>query len=337
MGRTSTRPRRTLTAGAAFVVILLAACGSNSTTSTPPTVGGEASAPTTQQSIAAEVPASIKGSPVQIATDATYAPNEFINPQTGSIEGWDIDLGNAICKVMGLVCTFNNVTFDDIIAQLKASTPGEVAGGDKPRYQFSISSWSPTAKREAAGIDFITYYQAGEAWLVKSGGATISQASDMCGHKVAVESGTTEESDAWGFMGKQVGGTPISGDTDHCPSGQDITVDSYQTQTQADQALISGRDDFGWLDQPVADYQVKQDAGKLKIGGSPCSVFPYGIAIVQGSALEKAVEDAVKYLIDNGYYTSILNTWGVKDGAITSSAVSINNNNAVGATCVPSY
>ena len=337
MDRSSTRPRRTLTAGAAFVVILLAACGSNGTTSTPPTAGGAASAPTTQQSVAAEVPASIKGSPVQIATDATYAPNEFINPQTGNIEGWDVDLGNAICKVMGLVCTFNNVTFDDIIAQLKASTPGEVAGGDKPRYQFSISSWSPTAKREAAGIDFITYYQAGEAWLVKSGGATIRQASDMCGHKVAVESGTTEESDAWGFMGKQVGGTPISGDTDHCPSGQDITVDSYQTQTQADQALISGRDEFGWLDQPVADYQVKQDAGKLKIGGSPCSVFPYGIAIVQGSALEKAVEDAVKYLIDHGYYTSILNTWGVKDGAITSSAVSINNNNAVGATCVPSY
>ncbi len=187
-----------------------------------------------------------------------------------------------------------------------------------------------------SGIDFVTYYQAGEAWLVKPGGATISKASDMCGHKVAVESGTTEELDAWGFMGKQVGGTAIAGDTNNCPSGQDITVDSYQTQTQADQALISGRDDFGWLDQPVADYQVKQESGKLKIGGSPCSVAPYGIAIVNGNPLEKAIEDAVKYLIDNGYYTSILNTWGVKDGAIASSAVAINNNSSVGATCVPS-
>lgn len=337
MVRTSKkRSRRGVTASLTLSALLLAACGSS--TPTASSAGSSAaSGPSVQQTIAAEVPASIKGSPVQIATDATYAPNEFINPDNGNIQGWDIDLGNAICKVLGLVCTFNNVTFDDIIAQLKASTPSEVAGGDKPRYQFSISSWTPTAKREAAGIDFITYYQAGEAWLVKPGGLTISAATNMCGHKVAVESGTTEESDAWGFIGKQVGGTAISGDTDHCPSGQDLTVDSYQTQTQADQALISGRDDFGWLDQPVADYQVKQDAGKLQIGGSPCSVAPYGIAVVQGNPLEKAIQDAVKYLIDNGYYTSILNTWGVKDGAVASSAVTVNDNNSVGATCVPSY
>ena len=317
--------------------IALAACGGSSATSSGSSSGPAAINPTLQANLAAEVPSDIKGSPIQIATDATYAPNEFVNPDTGAIEGWDIDLGNAICKVLGLVCTFNNVTFDDIIAQLKASTPSEVAGGDKPRYQFSISSWSPTQKREMSGIDFVTYYQAGEAWLVKTGGASITQASDMCGHKVAVEAGTTEESDAWGFMGKSVGGTAISGDTDHCPAGQDITVDSYQTQTQADQALISGRDDFGWLDQPVADYQVKQEGGKLKIGGQPCSVAPYGIAVVHGNGIEQAIEDAVKYLMDHGFYTKILANWGVKDGAITSSSVAVNNNNSVGATCVPSY
>ena len=337
MDRTHHTSRRVVVTGFALSALVLAACGSSNSPSSSSS-GGTTSGPTAVASIVAEVPSSIKGSPVQIATDATYAPNEFINPDTGAIEGWDIDLGQAICKVMGLVCTFNNVTFDDIIAQLKASTPSEVSGGDKPRYQFSISSWSPTAKREASGIDFISYYQAGEAWLVKAGGsASISQASDMCGHSVAVEAGTTEESDAWGFMGKSVGGTPISGDTDHCPSGQDIKVDSYQTQTQADQALISGRDDFGWLDQPVADYQVKQTGGKVKVGGSPCSVAPYGIAIVAGNPLETAIEDAVKYLIDHGFYGTILNTWGVKDGAISSSAVTLNNNNSVGSTCVPSY
>src|SRR5487761_99658 len=204
---------RTLTFALA-AAIMLAACGGTATPNPTAATTGVA----TVAAIAAEVPASIKSlSPLQIATDATYAPNEFVNPDTGAIQGWDIDFGLALCKVMGLVCTFNNVTFDDIIAQLKASTPGEVAGGDKPRYQFSISSWSPTAKRESSGIDFVTYYQAGEAWLVKPGGAAIAKASDMCGHKVAVESGTTEESDAWGFMGKQVGGTAIAGDTDHCP------------------------------------------------------------------------------------------------------------------------
>jgi polar amino acid transport system substrate-binding protein len=326
--------KKVLAMAAALVV---SACGSSSTgTSATPSPSG----PSTVASIAAEVPASIKAlAPFQIATDATYAPNEFVNPDNGAISGWDIDMGANICAVMGVVCTFNNVTFDDIIAQLKASTPSEVAGGDKPRYEFSISSWTPTAAREQSGIDFIGYYKAGEAWLVKAGGPAISSAADMCGKAVAVESGTTEESDAWGYMGKSVGGAAISGDTDNCTAAgkQDITVLSFSTQTEANSALISGRAIYGWLDQPVADYQVKQSGGQLKIGGQPCSVSPYGIAIVKGSALEPAITDAVKYLIDHGYYTSTLNTWGVADGAIGSSDVSLNNNNSIGATCVPSY
>lgn len=317
-------------------VMALAACGG---TSTAP--AASSSGPSKVATIAAEVPDSIKAlAPLQIATDATYAPNEFINPDTGAIEGWDIDFGNAICTVMGVVCTFNNVTFDDIIAQLKASTPSELAGGDKPRYLFSVSSWTPTQARETGGIDFITYYKAGEAWLVKSsGGATITSAADMCGKNVAVEAGTTEESDAWGYMGQMVGGTAIAGDTDNCKKAgkDDIKVQSFTTQTQADSALISGRADIGWLDQPVAGYQVKQTGGKLKIGGQPCSVSPYGIAIVKGSALEQALTDAIKYLIDKGYYTTILQNWSVTEGAISSSDVALNNNNSIGASCVPSY
>src|SRR5487761_1168734 len=306
---------RTLTFALA-AAIMLAACGGTATPNPTAATTGVA----TVAAIAAEVPASIKSlSPLQIATDATYAPNEFVNPDTGAIQGWDIDFGLALCKVMGLVCTFNNVTFDDIIAQLKASTPSEVAGGDKPRYEFSISSWTPTQKREAGGIDFITYYKAGEAWLVKAG--------------------TTEESDAWGFMGKEVGGTAISGDKDNCAAAgkQDINVLSFGTQTEANSALLSGRADFGWLDQPVAGYQVTQTGGRLQLGGQACSVSPYGIALVKGSALETAMLDAVKYLIDHGFYTSILTKWGVQSGAVASTDVALNNNSSIGPSCVPAY
>jgi polar amino acid transport system substrate-binding protein len=140
-------------------------------------------------------------------------------------------------------------------------------------------------------------------------------------------------------MGMQPGGAKISGDTDHCTSAgkQDITVDSFDTQTEANAALLSGRADFGWADQPVADYQVKLESGKLKIGGSACSVYPYGVAIVKTLGLDQAVEDAITYLIDNHFYTQILTSWGVQDGAIASSAVGVNDNNPVGSTCVPSY
>src|SRR5260370_31338171 len=99
------------------VATTLAACGGSS--AAPAASGG----PSKVASIAAEVPDSIKSqAPLQIATDATYAPNEYINPDTGAIVGWDIDFANAICNVLGVVCTFNNVIFDDIIPQLTPST-----------------------------------------------------------------------------------------------------------------------------------------------------------------------------------------------------------------------
>src|SRR5580700_2419561 len=309
-------------------IAVLAACGGSST---PAATTSGAAGPTTQASIAAEVPAAIKAdAPLQIASDASYAPNEFVDPNTGDLVGWDIELAKDVCTVMGVTCQIDNVTFSDIIPALLENPP---------KYQMSFSSFTPTSDREAKGIDFVTYYQAGEAWLVKTGGPTISSAADMCGHTVAVESSTTEEMDAWGYMGMLPGGAKKSGDTDHCTAAgkQDITVLSFQTQTQANAALLSGRADFGWADQPVADYQVKLESGKLKIGGTACSVSPYGVAMVKSTGLEQAVTDAIKYLIDNNYYTSILTQWGVQDGAITSSAVTVNDNNPVGATCVPSY
>jgi len=301
----------------------LAACG-GSTAGPAASSGG----PSKVASIAAEVPSSVP-TPIQIATDATYSPDEYIDPNSGDIVGWDIDLGKAICKVMGVACTFNNVTFDSIIPQLTASNP---------RYVLGISSFTPTSDREAKGIDFVSYYKAGEGWVVAaSSSITVSSAADMCGHTIAVETGTTEESDAWAYIGKQVGGTAIAGAKDNCTSAgkQDLKVSSFEKQTDANTALLSGRADIGFLDSQIAAYQVKATNGKVKTTGQGCSVAPYGIAMAKGSPVEKAVQDAVKYLIDNGYYKTILQTWSVGDGAITSSDVKINDNNSIGATCVP--
>ena len=304
-------------------VLALTACGGSSGPSTPASLGKV-------DRIAKEVPSSVTAqAPLQIASDATYEPNEYVDA-SGAITGWDVEFGLALCKVMGIECKFANVPFDTIIAQLKASNS---------RYAFSISSWSPTQDRENGGIDFISYYRAGESWMVKSsGGPTVNSAVDMCGKKVAVESGTTEEGDAWNFMGQDIGGAALPGKTNGCQAAgkSNISVLSFQKQTDANSALLSGRADIGFLDQPVAAWQVKQSNGQFKLSGTPCSVSPYGIALVKGSALEQPITDAVKYLIDNGFYKQTLDKYGVADGAIKSSDVKLNDNNSVGATCVPS-
>lgn len=314
----------------AGVALTLAACGGSTGNGSGSSPSASASGPSKVASIASEVPSSVT-QPIEIATDATYPPDENIDPNTGAIVGWDIDLGNAICKVMGVSCHWNNVTFNNIIPQLTASSP---------KFQMSLSSFTPTSDREAKGIDFVSYYKAGEGWIVASSSSiTMSGGSaDMCGHNIAVESGTTEESDAWNYIGKQVGGAPVSGGKDYCQSAgkSDLKVLSYEKQTDANSALLSGRADIGFLDSQVAAYQVKLTGGKVKNVGTPCSVAPYGIAIPHGSPLVKPVQDAMKYLIDNGFYTAILKTWNVQSGAIQSSDVNLNDNNSIGATCVPS-
>jgi len=164
----------------------------------------------------------------------------------------------------------------------------------------------------------------------------------MCGHNVAVEGGTTEESDAWGFMGQNPGGATISGDVNHCKAAgkPDITVQSFATQTQADAALNSGRSDFGWLDASVAYYEVKVRAGKLQIGGQVCGIAPYGVAMAHSSGLQQATQDAIKYLIANGFYKQTLDTWNVATVGVTSSDVGLNVNSSTGSgaqACVPKY
>src|SRR5260370_35313093 len=102
-----------------MVAMTLAACGGSSAGP-----AASSSGPSKVASIAAEVPDSIKSqAPLQIATDATYAPNEYIDPDTGAIVGWDIDFANAICKGRGDVCTLNNVIFYDSIPHLRAARP----------------------------------------------------------------------------------------------------------------------------------------------------------------------------------------------------------------------
>jgi polar amino acid transport system substrate-binding protein len=329
MGRSFSRSGRRSAAGLALTTtLILAACGSSGGGGPASSSGGSTSSlPSKQSSIAAEVPSAIRSKgAVQVATDATYAPNEFVDPSTGEIQGWDIDLAKELSAVLGIPFVISNADFSTIIPDLGT------------RYDLGISSFSPTAQREQT-VDFVTYYQAGEAWLIKAGAASVAQASDLCGKTVAVETGTTEESDAWGFMGKKPDGTAIPGDGDNCTKAgkPDMTVHSFTKQTEANTDLIGGRADVGWLDQPVAQYQTKLEPGQLQVTGQPCSVAPYGIAIAKGDGMIKPLTDAVKYLIDSGFYAKILQKWSVQSGAITSSAVALNNNNSVGATCVPSY
>jgi polar amino acid transport system substrate-binding protein len=65
-----------------------------------------------------------------------------------------------------------------------------------------MSSFTDTAAREKQ-VNFVTYFSAGTSFYVlANGGPNITSLADLCGHTVAVEAGTTEETDAKGQASK---------------------------------------------------------------------------------------------------------------------------------------
>jgi polar amino acid transport system substrate-binding protein len=251
---------------------------------------------TKQPKIAKLVPAKIrsKGS-VTVATDATYAPMEFIASDGKTVIGVDADLAKALGTVLGLHFKVVNATFATIIPGLKSG-----------KYGVGMSSFTDKKSREKV-VDFVTYFSAGTSFYVKtSGGPTLSGLSSLCGKSVAVENGTTELDDATA-QGKKCKNQGKPG----------VKVSGFNTQSEANLAVSSGRAQVGMADSPVAAYIVKQSHGQFKLTGKSYGTAPYGIALPKNNGMTKPILAAVKYLMKQGTYKKILHKWGVQGGAIT--------------------
>jgi polar amino acid transport system substrate-binding protein len=232
---------------------------------------------------------------LRVAADATYAPNEFIGPDGKKVVGMDADLADAIAASLGLKAKVVNATFDAIIPGLASH-----------KYDLGMSSFTDTKERERT-VDFVTYFSAGTSFYVKSdGGPTITTLADLCGHKVAVEKGTTQADDVAAQEQKCA--------KDGKPSPKLLV---FPDQNGANLALSSGRADIGMADSPVAAYQVKQSDGAFKLGPKPYGTAPYGIAIPKDTGMAKPVLAALKALMADGTYKKILDKWGIASGAIS--------------------
>jgi polar amino acid transport system substrate-binding protein len=291
------RPRTaTLVAGLVLlpvVALLATACGGgggSKTTTTSASSGSAASG-----SPASMLPSKYQSkTSVTVATDASYAPMEFVGSNGKTIVGMDPDLAAAIGKVLGLKVKVVNASFDSIIPALQAG-----------KYDFSMSAFTDTKKREQV-VDFVTYFSAGTSFYVNAqGGPDIMGLSDLCGKTVAVEKGTTQADDATAQSTKCTGA-----------GKQAVTVSVFPDQNGANLALSSGRAQVGMADSPVAAWIVKQSSGKFKLTGQPYGTAPYGIAIPKGNGLAKPIQAALKQVMADGTYARILKKWGIQQGGI---------------------
>jgi ABC-type amino acid transport substrate-binding protein len=212
-----------------------------------------------------------------VGTDAAYPPFESVNTTTNQIEGFDIDLLNAIGAKVGFTPVYQNAPFDPIFTNLAAG-----------QFDIVISAATITEERQKTVAFSNPYFAAGQVIVVRKGDeATIKAAADLAGKTVGVQLGTTGAEAAKGIMG--------------------VTVREFQTAPEAFQALANKDVDAVVNDNVVSLTIILNNPSlNLVVSGDPFTVEYYGIAVRQECTnLLAAINKGLEEVIMDGTYAEI--------------------------------
>lgn len=216
---------------------------------------------------------------VRFGVDASYAPFESKAPD-GKLVGFDIDLGNEICKRMNAKCVWVEQDFDGMIPGLKAK-----------KFDGVLSSMTITPQRQEQIAFSAKLFDTPTRLVAKKGTTYQPSADSLKGKSVGVEQGTIQETyakDNW------------------APKG--VNVVPYQNQDQVYADLISGR-----LDAALQD-EVQADLGFLKTPRGAGFQFagkeiPTGAAAIglrkEDADLKTKIDKAIADMIKDGTYKKI--------------------------------
>ncbi|WP_413739070.1 ABC transporter substrate-binding protein [Sodalis sp. RH21] len=184
---------------------------------------------------------------IRFGTDATFPPFEY-KAADGSLRGFDIDLGNAICTHLKVKCVWVENGFDGLIPALHAR-----------KFDAIISSLSITDERKKA-INFSDKLFNTPAYLVAPKNSGLKPTADsLRGKRLGVQQGSVFESYArkhWQSQGVELVSYPSAEAVyaDLVVGRLDATLDDATVVTEALLNKPQGKD-FS-----LVDPQVKDDA-----------------------------------------------------------------------------
>jgi polar amino acid transport system substrate-binding protein len=249
-----------------------------------------------------------------ICSDMPYPPQEYFDA-SGNPIGSDIEIGQEIGRRLGLTASVVNSVFDTIIPAL--------TGG---KCDVIISAQNINSDR-LTQVDMIPFFEAGQAFLVQKGNpANIKTTEDLCGKKIAVESGTTML-DYLGATGDYL----AAGLPKVCSDAGKAAPDPqpYPKDSDAVAALQAGTADAYFSDLPVVIGYAEAQPDTFEAAPVP-QIDPAleGISVAKSTDTAKphtAIYDATKTallsMISDGSYMSILTKYKVQGGAITADVV----------------
>ncbi|GAB3680415.1 transporter substrate-binding domain-containing protein [Salinisphaera aquimarina] len=126
--------------------------------------------------------AAARGDNVRIGTNVPYVPMEYQNPD-GSLTGFDIDLGNALCKQAKLECSWTEQSWNGIIPGLKAR-----------KFDAIMSSMTITKERSKQLLFSDPYIVPPSAWFVPDDSDIDAPTkASLKGKDIGVQRGTVQD------------------------------------------------------------------------------------------------------------------------------------------------
>ncbi|MFE9680922.1 ABC transporter substrate-binding protein [Streptomyces sp. NPDC006285] len=292
-------------------VLALTACGGGDTSGSTPAGAQASPAPTDDpvtavrkvDSVAALLPADVRASgTLRVGSSIGFPPGAYYpNGQDKPPAGQDIDIADAVAKVLGVRLERQDASFETILPALGSG-----------KYDFGTGNFGVTAERLRT-IDFVTYINDGQGFAVKKGDTAlrtkVTDLVQLCGLTIGTGAGTTFEA-------------TLTAQKDVCAEAgkkpYDVKVYSENGATLT--ALQQGRIDVIMSTINGLRYQAAQPAAQTAFLGE-YHRLDVGFAFKKGSPLTRAFRAAVNELIEDGTYAPILKKWGTSPSAIETSRI----------------
>ncbi|KVL01710.1 transporter substrate-binding domain-containing protein [Burkholderia cepacia] len=218
---------------------------------------------------------------VRLGIDPTYPPMDSKAPD-GSLKGFDVDLGNEICRRAQLRCQWVELEFSGMIPALQAR-----------KIDAILSSMAITEKREKQILFSSKLFRFKSRLVARPGSGLGSTTASLAGKRVGVQSGTQFES--WALAHWATAG---------------VSVVPYKSQDDVFADLVNGRLDAALLGTVEADYGfLRTPKGNgFAFVGSPLDMGDRGVGIgmrQSDTALKASIDGAIASMLKDGTYDRI--------------------------------
>lgn len=223
--------------------------------------------------------------PLRLATDVPYQPFEYSLPD-GTLAGFDIELGNAVCAYLERECEWVVQSWDGLIPGLMAR-----------KYDAIMSAMSISEVRRRQVLFSDAYFRMPSVWVAhQDSDIDITDPASLEGKVVGVQTATLQDNYV----------TDLHGDT--------VEVRRYASWADVVADMRTQRLDLAFMEYPTAQSFVdvdEQESDFQRLGElvrEPARYFDQGVGVAfrkRDRELARDFNDAFTALKEDGTYDAI--------------------------------